>query len=229
MDKQTKLIRGLPLMARLANEDLQALASTGTRRGFRANEFLFRQGDEGDSIYVVVTGRLRVSYTSPNGDESTVAMMGPGEACGDLSLLDGRPRSAAALATEATETLVISRQVFLSWIATRPKAALALLETLSLLVRRKDIALAELAFVDLSHRLAKCLVNLLDDAKSTASGVAKLKVTQSELAAMLGVTRESVNKELNAFVDRGWVALSRGSVSVQDATALEAHSAGEEG
>jgi len=213
-------------MARLPDADLQALASTGTQSRYSSGDYLFRQGDEGDSIHVIVGGGLRVAYTSPAGDEATLALMGPGEACGDLALLDGRPRSADAIAIGTTTTLVVTRQSFLDWVSQRPAAALALLETLSLLIRRKDEALADLAFVELSLRLAKLLLNLAektreDQGKGAEPGETRLRITQAELATMLGVTRESVNKELNEFARRSWLKLSRGAVTLSNRVALQ--------
>jgi CRP-like cAMP-binding protein len=230
LDEQTNLIRGLPLMARLGDDDLQALAATGRTARYDAGATLFRQGDTGDALYVIVDGRLRVEHTSPAGDDSTLALMGPGEACGDLSLLDGRPRSASAIAVEPTSALVISRSAFVRWVSERPSAALAVLETLSLLVRRKDEALTELAFLDLSRRLARRLLDLVAMAaqqpeRKESNGI-WIKVTQAEIGAMLGVTRESVNKELNGFARQGWVMLGRGSVSVQSVDALRLHAIG---
>lgn len=231
MDESTRLIRGLPLMARLPDADLQALAITGSRSRYKSGEYLFRQGDAGDSIHVIVGGGLRVAYTSPSGYEATLALMGPGEACGDLALLDGRPRSADAIAIGTTTTLVITRQSFLDWVSHRPAAARALLETLSLLIRRKDEALADLAFVELSLRLAKQLLSLAetspdDQRKAEEPGGIRLRITQAELATMLGVTRESVNKELNELARRGWLTLGRGSVTVSDSVALKSFAYG---
>lgn len=224
VDKHEQIIRGLPLLARLPGEDLQALAVLGRVREYPSGAVVFNQGDSGDALYVIIEGQLRISLVSPSGEESTLALMGPGEACGDLALLDGRPRSASAIATGHTRTLVITREEFIRWLSGRPRAALALLETLSLLVRRKDEAMSDLAFVELSLRLAKRLLDLASDqemhVKRGRSDAIRLRITQRNLAAMLGVTRESVNKELNRFARKRWIALGRGSVAVRDFSAL---------
>ena len=206
-------LRDVPLLARLPEADLKALASRGRVRSHRAGAALFREGDPGDALYVVVEGSVRVAVLSAGGVEATVALLGPGEFVGDLALLDGRPRSASAIAHRATKTLVVRRDDFRRWLAERPRASFALLEALSLRVRRTDEALADLSFLGLPQRLAKRLLAL-------SSGHERVRITQAELASMLGVSRESVNKQLNQFARKGWIALGRGSVAVRDRDAL---------
>ncbi len=227
MDRQSQLVADLPLLARLSPEDRRALASMGRLRTFGAGAVIFAQGDPGDSLHIVMDGSIRVTVLSPAGDEATLAKLGPGESCGELSLLDGQPRSASAVAAAGTTTLEINRQDFARWLAERPRAAVALLETVSLRVRQTDEALADLAFLDLPHRLAKRLLSLAGSAppaarRPSAEAAVLLRVTQGELASMLGVSRESVNKELNGFAQRGWVVLGRGSVTVTRPAALQA-------
>ena len=221
MVKQSEgLFRDIPLLARLAGADLRALASHGRVRRYPAEAVIFREGDRGDSLHIVMEGSVRVSVLSSKGEEATVALLGPGEFVGDLALLDGRPRSASAVASEPTRTLVVTRDDFRRWLAERPKAALVLLEALSLRVRRTDEVLADLTFLDLPRRLAKRLVALAADRPADGKGGVKLRITQAGLASMLGVSRESVNKQLKDFERRRWVSLGRGSVTVLDDAAL---------
>ena len=217
MDQHDQLIRRLPFLARLRQEDLEALASHGRVRAYPAGSFIFSEGEPGDSLHVVIEGSIRVAVLSPGGEEATLALLGPGQTCGELSLVDGRPRSATAIASQATKTLVITRMDFLQWLSERPQAAFALLETLSLRMRRTDEALADLAFMNLPSRLAKQLLDLA----GLYPGGKRLSITQSELAAMLGVSRESVNKQLNLFARKGWVRLSRGTVTLIDLAGLQ--------
>lgn len=215
------LIRDVPLLAKLAEEDLRALASHGKVRNHKASEVIVREGAPGDSLHVVIEGVVRVTVGSKSGGEAIVAMLGPGEFVGDLALLDGKPRSASAIASQKTKTLVVTRHDFTSWLNERPKAAFALLEALSLRVRRTDEQLADLAFLQLPQRLAKRLVQLATDhAQGPRVAGTKLRITQAELASMLGVSRESVNKQLNRFVQDGWISLGRGSVTVRDPESL---------
>lgn len=221
MNEHRDLIRDVPLLAKLAEPDLRALASHGKVRTYRSGEVIFREGAPGDSLHIVVEGSVRVAVGSPTGGEATVALLGPGEFVGDLALLDGKPRSASAIASQPTKTLVVTRHDFTRWLSDHPKASFALLEALSLRVRRTDEALADLAFLELPQRLAKRLVQLATD-QSTRGRLAgtRVRITQAELASMLGVSRESVNKQLNRFAQDGWIALGRGSITVRDPEAL---------
>jgi CRP/FNR family cyclic AMP-dependent transcriptional regulator len=211
-------IRDVPLLARLPDADLQALASRGRIRRFAAGAVVFREGDAGDGLYVLVEGRVRLTMLSGAGGEAILASLGRGECLGEMALFDGKPRSTTATAAEATKTFMVSRDDFVAWVSERPAAALALLETLSLRLRRANEHMTDLVFLDLSQRLAKELVRLA--AADGAHRAARIQVTQSELASMLGVSRESVNKQLNQFAREGWIKLSRGAVTILDATAL---------
>lgn len=214
-------IRDLPLLARLPDDDLKALAARGRVRRFSAGTTIFHEGDPGDAIYVVVDGRIRMSRLSGSGTEATLALIGAGDCTGELSLFDGKPRSATATAMQATRTFVVSREDFVNWIKERPGASLALLETLSLRIRRTNEIVTDLVFLDLPHRLAKHLLTLASaHADATNARRPRLQVTQGELASMLGVSRESVNKQLNQFSRDGWITLSRGAVTIDDSEAL---------
>ena len=208
--------RSLPASPRPICAPWRPAAGSGATSG---GATIFREGDRGDSLHVVMEGTVRVSVVSTRGEEATVALLGPGEFVGDLALLDGLPRSANAVATEATNTLVVTRDDFRRWLAERPRASLTLLEALSLRVRRTDEVLADLTFLDLPKRLAKRLVSLAGERAKDGAPV-KLRITQAELASMLGVSRESANKQLNEFERNGWVRLGRGSVSVLDEVSL---------
>jgi CRP-like cAMP-binding protein len=217
------LIAELPLLARLSREDRQALASRARLRSYPASAVIFREGEPGDSLHVIVSGRVRIVVSSGAGDEATVAVLGPGDCFGELSLLDGLPRSASAVASIATRTFVVTRDAFVAWLNDRPSAGLAIMETLSLRLRRTDQALADMVFLDLNRRLAKRLVQLAevqDPEAARANRRIRVPVTQSELASMLGVSRESVNKQVNAYARDGLVSLSRGAVTIDDLAAL---------
>ena len=225
MSDREDLMRDVPLLGRLPEADLRPLAAGGRVRAYRGSTVIFREGDPGDSLHIVIEGSIRISVLSPSGEEATVALLGPGEFVGHLALLDGRPRSATATAAQATKTLVVSRSNFSRWLSERPRVAYALLEALSLLLRSTDEALADLAFLDLPQRLAKRLLNLASAhpemlIQSPGAEGSCLRVTQSELASMLGVSRESVNKQLNLFARRGWITLGRGRVTLLDTESL---------
>jgi len=132
------LISQVPIFARLSPADLEALAAHARERRYRRGEAVFRQDDPGDCLHVVRDGRIRIILPSEDGDEVTIAVLGRGDFFGELALLDGGARSASAVAAEDTQTVVIGREDFLSWLAERPVAAAALLALLSRRLRRSD-------------------------------------------------------------------------------------------
>jgi CRP/FNR family cyclic AMP-dependent transcriptional regulator len=222
MEEHELVLVELPLLAKLPHEDLRSLAAIARVQNFRSGAVIFRQGEPGDSLHAVVEGSVRIDVVSPSGSETTMAIMGPGECFGELAILDGRPRSANAIAIQPTKTLVVTRADFIHWLADKPRSALLLLETLSIRLRSTNEAFIDLAFFDLAHRLARRVLRLAEP--KGADGMprpgARIAITQSGLASMLGVSRESVNKQLGAFAHKGWIQLGRGYIEASDPEAL---------
>lgn len=215
-------LSALPLLARLPTEDVRALASRARLQSFREGAVLVREGEPGDSLHVIVSGAVRISISSSEGEEATVAALGPGDCIGEFSIFDRLPRSATATATQKTQTFVVTREDFSTWLQNRPHAAMALLETMSLRLRRTNQGLTDVMFLDLQHRLAKQLCAMADlVGEPDARGEIRLRVKQVDLGSMLGVTRESVNKELQHFQRQGWLRTNRGGVTLIDVEALK--------
>lgn len=214
-------LRSLPLLARLNTEDVRALASRGRMRRFNSGAYVVREGEPGDSLFVILEGRARVVFSSDGGEEATLAHLGPGDCIGEMTVFDGLPRSASVVASESMATLNVTREDFRAWLGEHPQAAMPLLEELSLRLRRANQGLADQLFLGLSQRLARRLVLLASTVGTpNPSGDIRIRITQADLASMLGVTRESVNKELQAFASRGWLKTSRGSVTITDLDSL---------
>lgn len=216
-------ISQVPLFSRLSREDLEALAAEAHERRYRRGEVIFHKDDPGDQFHVITAGKVRIVLFSPEGEEVTLAILGPGELFGELTLLDGGPRSATAVASEECHTLVIERDGFVSWLSTRPAAGIALLRVLSRRLRRSDELLGDVAFLNVPGRLAKKLVQLnhLYRRETAAGQPVEVRLTQEELASTIGVTRESANKYLRYFSSKGWVTLKKGRIVVLDPAALE--------
>ncbi len=211
----------VPLLARLTSEDVRTLAARGRLRRFKDGDTIVREGEAGESLFVILEGNARIVVSSATGEEATVAHLGPGECIGEFAVLDGLPRSATAVATAPTSAICVTRDDFREWLTERPEAAFALLEEMSLRLRRANQGLADHLFLGLSQRLARRLVALAGTHGNQASGDGiRVRITQAELASMLGVTRESVNKELQAFANRGWISTARGAVIIHDLEAL---------
>ena len=171
----------------------------------------------------MASGAVKVVVPSEDGDEAILATLRRGDFLGELALLDGAPRSAGAIALEATETLTLPRARFSELVASEPAIRDALLSSLAAELRRLTAHVAELHFLDLTGRLAARLARLAEEhGTSEADGSIRLDrpMTQSDLAAMVGSTRQSVNKLLGDFVEEGLLRLDRDALVVPDLEAL---------
>jgi CRP/FNR family transcriptional regulator, cyclic AMP receptor protein len=210
---QTPVFRGL------SHEHLDQLAALARRRVYQRGEAVFYQGDPGGTLYVIVSGQVKVVVTSESGEEVVVAILGPGDCFGELSLLDGEPRSATVRALDAVEAIALSRRDFLE-VAQPTPLTMELLILLARRVRQTDELAADMAFLDLRGRLAKTLLELAKahGRRAGAQGGVEieLQITQRDLAAMIGATRESVNKLLSWYEDRGVIQRRSGHIVVVD-------------
>lgn len=196
-----------------------AFLALATSRRVRRGQVLFSEGDESDALYVVGTGRVAVLLTSPRGEELVLAVLGPGDALGELSVLDGRPRSAAARALEDSELVAVPSRALRALLAGSPGLALSWALEMSGTVRRLTGVTGDLVFLDLSRRLAKLLLE--GAARDRGDRDVALGLTQSEVAARLGVARQSVNRALSSLQSRGWVQVVGSHIDLRDRAALE--------
>jgi len=207
----------------MTGEPLAALTRTLRTRRFRRGEVLFHEGDPGDALFIVASGAVKVVVPSEDGEEAILATLRRGDFLGELALLDGAPRSASAIAMEPTETLALPRDQFRVLVATEPAIRDALLASLAGELRRLTTHVAELHFLDLTGRLAARLARLAEEhGEPGADGSVRLDapLTQSDLAAMIGATRQSVNKLLGEFEASGLIRIERDSIVVTSLDAL---------
>ena len=207
----------VPFFAGVPTDELEKLASSLQRRSVRAGKAVFRQDDPGSSLYVIESGVVKVQRTSPEGKEVILTILGPGDFFGELALLDGEPRSADAVAKEDTALLVLERDDFLAFLDKSPEVATKLLAALSRRLRRTDQLVQDAAFLDVPARLARALLQL-SESPEAATGL-----TQSELAAMVGASRESVNRWLQFYRRRGLIESASGSIRVLQPEELRRH------
>jgi CRP/FNR family cyclic AMP-dependent transcriptional regulator len=201
------LLRRTRLFAELREDTLRALADRSVERSYPRHGRLFYQGDPGSGLYVLASGLVKVVVTSEDGEEMVLVTLGPGDAFGELSIVDGGPRSASAEALEPTVALVITREVLLD-LATRDSGLTeALLRTLGALLRRLTEQASDLVFLDLPGRMAKLLAMLAAERGSeTPEGIElDANLTQTDLAGMVGASRQSVNQILQGFARRGYL------------------------
>jgi CRP-like cAMP-binding protein len=205
--------------------DDDALARVGShllRRRFRRDEVVFHQGDPGDSLHILASGSMKVTLPSLNGEEAIIASLRAGDFFGELALLDGAPRSATIIALEASETMVLPRPAFKALLETDPQVRDALLAGVAGELRRLTGQVEELHFLDLTGRLASRLTRLAREVDPTSNEVSlSWRYTQSDIAAMIGGTRQSVNKLLADLVSDGLISIDRDTLVVHDVARLE--------
>lgn len=207
-----------PLFHDMDPDELTRLALTMARRRFRRNEVIFHEGDPGDSLHVVVEGRIKITRESADGAEAIVVILTPGESFGELVMLDGAPRSATATAMEPTETMTMSRATFVELVEGGSPFRARLLAGIAQRIRRLTDQLAEVHFLDLAGRLALQLTRLAEASSPGATRDIELatSLTQSDLAAMVGGTRQRVNQIIGDFTSEGLLDHEGGRIVVRD-------------
>ena len=215
-------LAGCPLFEHASEKALVSLASRLRRRRFRRNEVIFHQGDPGDSLHVVASGALKIVLPSSEGEEAIIATLRPGDFFGELALLDGGPRSATVAALEPSETLVLPRAVLMDLLGDVPGLGDALLVGLAKELRRLTSQVEDLHFLDLAGRLAMRLTRLARESQPDAHGQIRLDwpYTQSDLASMIGGTRQSVNRLLSELVDESLISIEPDVLVIADLDAL---------
>jgi len=211
-----RILRATELFGSVPAGDLEAVAAASRLRVFRRGQVVATAGAPGDTVIVVVSGRLKVVVRSADGGELTLTVLQPGGVFGELAAVDGGPRSADAEALDECRLLLIPREVVQDVCARVPAAALALARSVTATLRRLTESASDLVFLDLPRRVAKVLLSQPRDEDGTIG----LKMSQEQLAHQAAGTRQSVNAALRGFERRGWIEVHDRAVTVKQAQAL---------
>ena len=209
--------------ARLPVAERAVLHAHGARRTYRAGATLFHEGDASEWVVLLTDGRVKVTSTTTDGRDVVLAVCAPGELVGELSAIDGEPRSATATAIDAVAARVIPADTFRDFLAANPRAALILLVSVCGRLRASDRRNVEFVALDSVGRVARRLVELAAQFGVTAEeGTVRIDVpiTQDDLAGWTGSSREAVSKALHVLRLRGWIATGRRSITVIDLAGL---------
>ena len=222
-DKETTYFKQVSFFADLPEEEIKALSSATKRRTFRASEVIFHRDDPGQVLYMIKEGKVKICIISPDGQEVSLAVLGKGEYFGEFALLDGLPRSTDTVALEKVECYTLQRSDFLNAILKNPKIAILVLEALSKRLRTTDQMVEDLIFLDVYGRVAKKLLELADaHGVKTGEGVLiDVRLTQQELASMVGASRESVNKVLGYFTDKNFISTDKHRITIHNTNDLK--------
>ncbi|MGV1008474.1 MAG: Crp/Fnr family transcriptional regulator [Dermatophilaceae bacterium] len=212
------VVRRAPLFSALDGEAGQVLLHEMTSSRLERGDILFREGDPGDALFVIGEGKVKLGRTSSDGRENLVAILGPGEMFGELSLFDPGPRTMTATAVAETQLMGLGNDSLTSLLSGRPEVAKSLLAALAKRLRRTNEHLADLVFTDVPGRVAKALLDLANRfGRPVEEGImVSHDLTQEELAQLVGASRETVNKALADFATRGWLKLEARAVLLID-------------
>jgi len=213
------VLRKHPIFCDLEPEALDQLCRYAKHTSLKRGATICSKGDPGNSLFAVISGTVKISISSPEGRNAILNLIGPGEVFGDIAVLDGHERTADATANTNCELYVIDRRDFLPFVRSQPALAMKFIELLCGRLRRTSEQVEQLILQDLPGRLASALLGLtgkraLDPESQT------IAITQQEISEMVGMTRESINKQLRAWAARNWVRLEHGAIVVLDANSL---------
>lgn len=222
-DVDLDVLRNSPLFSSLDDADVEALLASTTRARAARGEELFREGEPGDRLFVITDGKIKLGRTSSDGRESLLAILGPGEMFGELSLFDPGARTATATAVADSELVGLGHDDLTAFLKQRPEVAVTMLSALARRLRRTNEALGDLIFTDVPGRVAKALLDLAArfGRQSDEGVLVAHDLTQEELAQLVGASRETVNKALADFAGRGWLKLEARAVLLLDVDRLQ--------
>ena len=215
------MLRKHPIFCDLESEAFEQLCRYAKHATLKRGATLFSKGDPGNSLCAVISGTVKMSISSPDGRSAIFNLIGPGEIFGEIAVLDGQSRTADATANTNCEIFVIDRREFLPFVRSHPALAMKFIELLCAKLRWTSDQVEQVILQNLPGRLASALIRLAEKHK-LAPGDRTIAVTQQEISEMVGMTRESINKQLRVWATRKWVRLEHGAIVVLDAEPLQA-------
>lgn len=207
------------LFSKLSPKQIDRLAACIVGKLVLRGTSICAKGDPGSSLFVICQGSVKISVPSADGHDAVLNLIGKGDVFGEIALLDGRPRTADVVAITDCELFVIERRDFLPLVKEEPEIALKMIEILCAKLRRTTEQAENLMFLQLPGRLAKALLRLSDSDERSCER--KVAVTQKDLGNIIGMSRESTNRQLRVWEEQGWVRLERGGIVILSAQALE--------
>jgi CRP/FNR family transcriptional regulator/CRP/FNR family cyclic AMP-dependent transcriptional regulator len=191
-----ELLRTVPIFSELSEADCEALAQLSSHRHYPKDTVVFFENDEGDSLFMIVSGRVKVTILGDDGREVILTVLGAGEFFGEMALLDDEPRSATAIAIEECELLSLQRSDFEGVLSAKPSISMALIGVLTTRLRKANHQISTLALLDVYGRVARVLLDMArDEGRRLKDGqIAFRRATHQEIANRIGTTRETVTR-----------------------------------
>ncbi len=222
MEHVDEVLAKAGLFQGVAPEAADALATSLQYSDYTRGEQVFTEGEQGDTLFIVLTGKVKIGRRAADGRENMLSVMGPSDMFGELSLFDPGPRTATATVVTEARLAHLAHASLRPWITDRPEIAEQLLRVLARRLRRTNDALADLIFTDVPGRVAKALLGLSERFGTEEPEGVRVRhdLTQEELAQLVGASRETVNKALADFASRGWLRVDSRAVTILDADRL---------
>jgi len=216
------LLRNHPIFCDLEPEALDQLCRYAKHSTLKRGATIFSKGDPGNSLFAVISGTVKISISSADGRRAILNLIGAGEIFGEIAVLDGQARTADATANTNCEIFAIDRREYLPFVRSQPELAMKFIELLCTRLRWTSDQVEQVILQNLPGRLAGALIRLTDKEDKLASGGRTIAITQQEISEMVGMTRESINKQLRVWAVRNWVRLEHGAIVVLDTAPLQA-------
>jgi CRP-like cAMP-binding protein len=213
------MVQNCDLFSKLCPKQIDRLAACAVGKSVPHGTSIFAKGDPGSSLFAIRQGKVRITVPSVDGHDAVINLICKGDVFGEIALLDGRPRTADAVAVTDCELFVIERRDFVPLMREEPDIPLKLIEILCARLRRTTEQAESLMFLHLPGRLAKALLRHSEVDERT--GERKVAVTQKDLGNIIGMSRESTNRQLRIWEEQKWVRLERGAIVILSTEALE--------
>ena len=213
------VLRQHPMFRDLGSEALDQLCRYAKHTSLKRGATICSKGDPGNFLFIVISGTVKISVSSPDGRNAILNLINAGDLFGEVAVLDGQARTADAIANTNCEIFVLDRRDFLPFVRGQPELAMRLIELLCTRLRWTSDQVEQVILQDLPGRLASALLGLTEKRKLEPQSQT-IAITQQEISEMVGMTRESINKQLRAWAARNWVRLEHGAIVVLDAAAL---------
>jgi CRP/FNR family cyclic AMP-dependent transcriptional regulator len=214
------VLRKHPYFSDLDPDAFDQLCRYAKHTTLKRGATIFSKGDPASSLVAVISGTVKISVSSADGRNAILNLIGPGEIFGEIAVLDGQPRTADCTANTNCEIFIIDRREFLPFVRSQPALAMKFIELLCTRIRWTSDQVEQVILQNLPGRLASALIRLTEKYK-LAPGGRTIAITQQEISEMVGMTRESINKQLRVWAARKWVRLEHGAIVVLDPEPLQ--------
>lgn len=200
-----ELVRAVPIFSDLDDQQIKKISEIGIHRKYQKNGIIFLEEEEGAALFIIISGKVKVVRTDDEGREVILSILGPGDFFGEMSILDGLPRSATVVSLDSSELFMIHRRDFYHLLEKAPQVAIALLRELTARLRKSDEQIKSLSLKDAIGRVANVIIQLADDIGKIKKGQVIIPdfPLQQDLANMAGTSRETISRTIHQFIREG--------------------------